>query len=116
VTRRKVIDFQRQRSSEVMAAGGSSAGGRLAQVSEKEDLSEPVYGLLAEAEAICRRALELIRGNFAESTWRAFWVAVDGRAAADVAEALGGILCVILTGKQPCVGGNTEEALQKAPR
>jgi RNA polymerase sigma-70 factor (ECF subfamily) len=90
VTRRKVIDHQRHRALGVEAAGGSAAGQRLAQVPQEEDLSEPEGGLSAEADAICRRALELIRGGFTESTWRAFWaVAVDGRPAADVAAAMG---------------------------
>jgi RNA polymerase sigma-70 factor (ECF subfamily) len=90
VTRRKVIDHQRQRAQGVVAAGGSTVQQRLAQVPEPDDQPEPEGRLSAEADALCRRALELIRGNFAESTWRAFWaVAVDGRPAADVAAALG---------------------------
>jgi RNA polymerase sigma-70 factor (ECF subfamily) len=90
VTRRKVIDYQRHRAIGVEAAGGSTAQQRLAQVPEEEEPSEPEGGLSAEAEAICRRALELIRGSFTESTWRAFWaVAVEGQPAADVAAALG---------------------------
>ena len=37
-----------------------------------------------------RRGLELIQGEFAERTWKAFWrVAVDGCTPADVADELG---------------------------
>ena len=36
------------------------------------------------------RAVELIRGEFEERTWQAFWrVAVEGQAAKDVAKDLG---------------------------
>jgi RNA polymerase sigma-70 factor (ECF subfamily) len=52
--------------------------------------------LLAEPAAdtgfnlVLLRALEQIRGEFQERTWRAFWgVVVEGRAAADVAADLG---------------------------
>jgi RNA polymerase sigma-70 factor (ECF subfamily) len=91
VTRRKVIDHQRQRSAQAQAAGGSTALERLAQVPEQADLSEPdAAGLSAETEAVYRRALELIRGAFTEGTWRAFWaVAVDGQAVSEVAATLG---------------------------
>jgi RNA polymerase sigma-70 factor (ECF subfamily) len=91
VTRRKVIDHQRQRAGQVEAAGGSTALARLAQVPEVGDLSETDRGgLSAEAAAVYQRALALIRDGFSESTWRAFWaVAVEGRPAADVAGTLG---------------------------
>jgi RNA polymerase sigma-70 factor (ECF subfamily) len=39
---------------------------------------------------ILRRALELIRADFEESSWKAFWqTAVEGRNTADVARELG---------------------------
>jgi RNA polymerase sigma-70 factor, ECF subfamily len=42
------------------------------------------------AAGLCRRACELVRGEFEERTWQAFWgVAVEDRRPADVAAALG---------------------------
>jgi RNA polymerase sigma-70 factor (ECF subfamily) len=40
--------------------------------------------------ALCRRALECVRGEFEPRTWQAFWRAfVDGHAPADIAADLG---------------------------
>ena len=83
ITRSKVLDLLRKRSRE---AAGGEAEGRLSQVAAPEAVpdSDP-----AEAEALRRlylRGLELIREEFEERTWQAFWrTAVDGRAPRDVA-------------------------------
>jgi RNA polymerase sigma-70 factor (ECF subfamily) len=91
VTRRKVIDHQRHRAGQAQAAGGSTAQERLAQLPAEADLSHAdSAGLSSETEALYHRALELIRGEFTENTWRAFWaVTVDGQPAAEAASSLG---------------------------
>jgi RNA polymerase sigma-70 factor (ECF subfamily) len=41
-------------------------------------------------DGLRRRALELVRGEFEERTWRAFWLtAAEERAPADIAEEMG---------------------------
>jgi RNA polymerase sigma-70 factor (ECF subfamily) len=91
VTHRKIIDHQRQRAGRLQAVGGSTALERLAQVPEESDPSDvDAAERSAEKVSLYGRALELLRGEFTETTWRAFWaVAVDGQRAADAAAALG---------------------------
>jgi RNA polymerase sigma-70 factor (ECF subfamily) len=77
ITRNKVLDHFRRR--EHGAEGGSEAGQRLAQIPAREsDADDP-----EEAEALRRlflRGLELIKPEFEDRTWRAFWkTAVEGK-------------------------------------
>jgi RNA polymerase sigma-70 factor (ECF subfamily) len=88
ITRHKICDFLSRRGAR--AAGGSDALQQLAaaavtQTSDLQDDAAP-----GEAAALYRRAIELVRAEFAPRTWMAFWrVAVDGERPADVATALG---------------------------
>src|SRR5581483_9021572 len=90
ITRNKVYDHFRRQGEEPRAAGGSTAQFRLAQVAEPllpDD--EPTPEGDAIERSLFRRGLELIRGEFEERTWRAFWrTAVDGLPAKDVADEL----------------------------
>jgi RNA polymerase sigma-70 factor (ECF subfamily) len=88
IAHNKVQDHFRRAGRQPRAAGGSDAQARLAQVPGAEapgsDGGEP------EERGLFLRALELIRGDFEERTWQAFWrTAVDGRAPRDVADELG---------------------------
>src|SRR5262249_54847385 len=73
ITQNKVRDHFRARARDARGAGGSSARERLAQLPEQpppEDDSAPDD----EGErALFARALDLIRGEFEERTWAAFW-------------------------------------------
>src|SRR5262249_31174859 len=91
IARNKTRDYFRRRAHEPAAIGGTDAARRI-----RDNLhppaagaaNDPVGGAADEeiANEIRRRALETIRGEFHERTWRAFWgVAVEGRLAADVA-------------------------------
>jgi RNA polymerase sigma-70 factor (ECF subfamily) len=86
----KVHDLFRQRGREPAGAGGSDAQAFMAQrpgpiVPEENDPEEAP----AERELLSR-ALALLRGEFEERTWKAFWhTTVEGRAATDVAADLG---------------------------
>jgi RNA polymerase sigma-70 factor (ECF subfamily) len=68
------------------AAGGTDAR----QFIESFPEEEPADPTGVEENALLHRALELIRPEFEERTWRAFWnMTVDGRTAADVGRELG---------------------------
>jgi RNA polymerase sigma-70 factor (ECF subfamily) len=86
ITRSKVLDLFRKRSREAPAGGGSEGEWDLSQIPAPESIPESDP---AEAEAmrgLFLRGLDLIRGEFEERTWKAFWrTAVDGRAPREVA-------------------------------
>jgi RNA polymerase sigma-70 factor (ECF subfamily) len=86
ITRNKLNDHFRSRRDKPAAAGGTTAHQVLAAVPEEEpadDSGVQTHGLL-------RRALEQIRPDFEERTWRAFWrMTVEGLSAADVGAELG---------------------------
>ena len=110
ITRNKIRDHFRSRAREPRGEGGTDAHRRLAQVSapeadarasgERRDANlEPlcVVDLDADSSAdawpehdLVRRVLELIRSEFRETTWKAFWrTAIDERTAPEVAAELG---------------------------
>lgn len=87
IAKNKARDYFRRRGQEPTAAGGTEASMRLQQIldprppGEEHDPSDD-----AAFDDVLRRALDAVRGEFHERTWQAFWgVAVEGRAAADVA-------------------------------
>lgn len=90
ITRNKVIDHHRRHGRQPHAAGGSVAQRRMTELvdliddeSIDDSVDEPAY------QALFLRALEVIRADFKEHTWQAFWrVVVDGRSAGEVAEEL----------------------------
>ncbi len=91
ITRNKIRDHLRRRAAEPPDAGGSDATQRLQQIrapNVERDAAEATDDILLDD--LLRTALDSIRGEFHEQTWRAFWgVVVEGRAAADVAADLG---------------------------
>jgi RNA polymerase sigma-70 factor (ECF subfamily) len=90
ITQNKLHDHFRRAAREVGGAGGSSAREQLARLPGPEP-TEPDSKTDDEGERILfGRALDLIRSEFAEQTWAAFWgVVVDGRSAIDVAADFG---------------------------
>jgi RNA polymerase sigma-70 factor (ECF subfamily) len=89
ITHNKLADFYR-RQGEIRARGGSTAYGNLMQLAEPWEASQS-GSLVADADdGFWRRALNLVRTEFEERTWQAFWrVTVDGQTTAEVAAALG---------------------------
>ena len=85
IAHRRACDHLRKRAAQPPAAGGTEAQAMLQQLPERlpeEGLSETAS---ARADLI-RRALELVRPEFAELTWQAcMQTAVEGRRPADVA-------------------------------
>ena len=88
ITRSKVIDQFRRRGKDPQVLG--SAAAMLADVVESEaSASERGPDHVIE-RALFRRGLELIKGEFEDRTWQAFWrTTVEGRAPRDVADELG---------------------------
>jgi RNA polymerase sigma-70 factor (ECF subfamily) len=86
ITRNKVGDHFRRQGKQPKAAGGSDAQQRMLELPEPPMDSDPS----ATAPNPIHRALELIRGEFEERTWTAFWRAtVEGHAPKDIAAELG---------------------------
>ncbi len=86
ITQYKVVD--RWRDPEPSAIGGSDARGMFEQVADK--IPDSAEQIASDNDLLTRTALELIRAEFEERTWRAFWrMAVDERSSPDVAAELG---------------------------
>jgi RNA polymerase sigma-70 factor (ECF subfamily) len=85
ITRNKLLEYFRRLQGAPAAPGGSEALQRmqeLADPSGPDEEKEEVGGLY-------HRALDLMRGEFEERTWQAFWqTAVEGRDTAIVAAEL----------------------------
>jgi RNA polymerase sigma-70 factor, ECF subfamily len=86
ITRHKILQHFRQNKRHPPPSGGTDAQRRLeaqadpsAEASEEDDPTE-------ELDALHRRALEIVRSEFEERTWRAFWLTVvEGRSPVDIA-------------------------------
>jgi RNA polymerase sigma-70 factor (ECF subfamily) len=86
IARHKILDWFRSRAQHPCAVGGSDALHQLQQVEAPNvELAEDD----TERTALMRHGLDLVRGEFEDRTWQAFWrTAVDGLAAPDVAAEL----------------------------
>jgi RNA polymerase sigma-70 factor (ECF subfamily) len=88
ITRNKLLHFLRD-NRQPCGDGGTDALLRLQALADDAKVDEEPDPP-GELNALYRRALELVRGEFEERTWQAFWhTAVDGRSASDVAADLG---------------------------
>jgi RNA polymerase sigma-70 factor, ECF subfamily len=91
ITQNKLRDFFRRRRQQPVAAGGTTFQQQLQElpVATGEE-SVPPGPSEEETGGVFRRALELVRSEFAENTWQAFWKVTNaGQAPADVAAELG---------------------------
>jgi RNA polymerase sigma-70 factor (ECF subfamily) len=90
ITRSKLNDHFRAQKKIPRAAGGSDAQQQFQHIAETDwDCPDPVQET-NEADAVRRRAIDLIRSEFEEKTWQAFWrVAVEDQAVEAVARDLG---------------------------
>lgn len=73
VSRNKIRDHFRRSASSPTAAGGTDAYERLQQLSDAslDDLGQSEASLAARS--LLHRGLDVIRGDFDERTWQAFW-------------------------------------------
>lgn len=85
IAHRRACDHLRKRAAQPAAAGGTEAQAMLQELPERL----PEEGLPEDANShadLIRRALELVRPEFADRTWQAcMQTAVEGRRPADVA-------------------------------
>jgi RNA polymerase sigma-70 factor (ECF subfamily) len=90
ITANKVRDHFRHEAHQARGAGGTDALRRLAELPAPEMDEGSGPGEEAAEQALFHRALELIRGEFEERTWQAFWrTTVEGRTPAEVGPELG---------------------------
>jgi RNA polymerase sigma-70 factor (ECF subfamily) len=86
ITRNKLHDHFRAQAGKAEAAGGTEAREHLENVAESEPRDESGVA----DQGLLHRTLELIREEFEERTWRAFWrMTVDNRSATEVGQELG---------------------------
>ena len=89
ITRNKIVDLRRKRNQSQPAQGGSTMQQRLQQFPEPI-IPDDEDTKARETSGILSRALGLMKTDFEETTWRAFWhVTMDHESAAEVAERLG---------------------------
>jgi RNA polymerase sigma-70 factor (ECF subfamily) len=89
ITRNKVHDHFRRLRREPGGVGGTDAQRRLGQVPAPAEPEEESHIEQSAERSLFLRHLELIRGEFEERTWKAFWgMAVAGQSAKDVAAEL----------------------------
>ena len=85
ITQNKVRDHFRRLGRDARGEGGSSAQQRLAQLPEPRAIEGEIAPRDEAESGLFSRALEMIRGEFEERTWAAFWqTAVEGRLPKDV--------------------------------
>lgn len=87
ITHNKIRDHYRRSDRQPQADGGTASLARFSQIADDDSsdqlAAEPMGGLL-------RRALDLVRVEFTENTWQAFWLTtVEQQPTIDVAEQLG---------------------------
>jgi RNA polymerase sigma-70 factor (ECF subfamily) len=90
ITRNTLWRHFRRADRQPRASGGTEALARLQDVAEAGPPDADEDDSPSELEALRRRALELVRGQVEEPTWRAFWLtAIEGRSPNEIAPGLG---------------------------
>jgi RNA polymerase sigma-70 factor (ECF subfamily) len=88
ITRNKLYDFCERRQRQPAARGGSDAYAALQAIPEVTLADDDADR--AQITGVYYRALDLIRADFEERTWQAFWrTAVQNQTPAEVGPALG---------------------------
>jgi RNA polymerase sigma-70 factor (ECF subfamily) len=87
ITRNQILVLFRRHKGQPQAEGGSQAWENLQEIADP--LPGPAEEESVEMGQLYLRALELVRGEFQERTWQAFWLsAVEGRDPAVLAQEL----------------------------
>jgi RNA polymerase sigma-70 factor (ECF subfamily) len=88
IVQNKVTDHFRRLGREPGGEGGTEAQLRFSRLPEDESGDASVID--TNEQVLFRRCCELVRAEFHERTWQAFWrTVVDGKVASDVADELG---------------------------
>ncbi|MEM1225307.1 MAG: sigma-70 family RNA polymerase sigma factor [Planctomycetota bacterium] len=88
VTRNKIRDHYRANARTPTAAGGTNGGAQLANV-PSIDSADDDDAQLVELANLLERALQMVKDDFEDSTWQAFWLStVDGRSTPEIAAEL----------------------------
>ncbi len=89
ITRNMVLQHFRRGGRNPQASGGTDALVQLNALEDSAD-SDSDDDPVEELSGLRRRALELVRSEFEERTWRAFWLTVvESRSPADIAAEMG---------------------------
>jgi RNA polymerase sigma-70 factor (ECF subfamily) len=89
ITTNKLRDHARRVANGPAGEGGSDAQHRLLQIPSSQPEEDECLAAYDD-RLVCRRAVELIRAEFEDTTFQAFWrVVVEDERPADVAAALG---------------------------
>jgi RNA polymerase sigma-70 factor, ECF subfamily len=101
ITRNKVRDQYRRRHGRAEARGGSTAQRQMADIPQPPEPSEEFIQPDADSAAwLSRRALDMIRAEFENRTWDAFWrVTIQGQSSSQVAEDLKMSIPAVYTAK-----------------
>ena len=90
IARNKIRDHFRRYRDFPAAEGGTDAQQQWAQIPDTPPPSTITGGQSGSSQSLTRRGLKLIRGEFEDCTWQAFWrTTVDHQPAAEVADELG---------------------------
>jgi RNA polymerase sigma-70 factor (ECF subfamily) len=90
ITRLKLKEHFRRAAASPRAAGGGDAHQQLQNAVARLDDESADSGTPQEHAEIVQRAVQLIRGDFEESSWQAFWrMTALGHPAAEIAADLG---------------------------
>jgi RNA polymerase sigma-70 factor (ECF subfamily) len=89
ITRNKICDHGRRRVEEPRGQGSSDWQARLLEAPQPESDDCAADASHAEERLLYRRALDILRQDFEERTWQAFWkVVIDEQAPTEVAQSL----------------------------
>lgn len=101
ITRHKILDHFRSVTKHPKADGGTNAHLRFMQVPVQEPIEEDSdTNNVDDQDALAFRALQLMKTDFKEKTWQAFWrVTIEEESPADVAKDMGISVGSIYTAK-----------------
>ena len=89
ITKNKIRDHFRKATSRTIPRGGSDAQAQMHRLQEITWDSSSDSRLFNSQAALIQRVVQLVRHDFEDKTWQAFWrVTVEGQLAADVAQQL----------------------------
>ncbi|WP_419193285.1 RNA polymerase sigma factor [Kolteria novifilia] len=90
ITRNKIHDHFRRIEKQGQAVGGTAAHQRIAELPDYQPDESSDAEDQQQLSQFLHRALEVVRVEFEENTWKAFWrAAIDGDSTSDIAADMG---------------------------